>query len=112
MKKLEIVIRPEKFEDLKMVLKDYDIKGMMVSNVMGHGNQMGYQQQYRRNVYSVNLVNKLKVEVVVKDEIVDQILKSISDELSTGQVGDGKVFVYEVINAMRIRTGEQGEDAL
>ena len=112
MKKLEIVIRPEKFESLKSILKKHEISGMMVSNVMGHGKQIGYQQQYRGNVYSVNLVNKLKVEIVVKDEVVDLILKSIADELPTGQVGDGKVFVYDVINAMRIRTGEKGEEAL
>lgn len=112
MKKLEIIIRPEKLDDLKMILHDLDATGMMISNVMGHGNQMGYQQQYKSNISAINLVNKLKVEAVVKDEIVSTALIMISDSLSTGNVGDGKVFVYNVEEAMRIRTGEMGEDAL
>lgn len=112
MKKLEIIIRPEKLETLKDILKELEIAGMMVSNVMGHGNQLGYTQQYRGTKYSVNLVSKLKVEVVVKDEKVKAILTSVNEKLSTGNVGDGKVFVYAVEDAMRIRTGETGEDAL
>lgn len=112
MKKLEIIIRPEKLEDLKVICKDLDISGMMVSNVMGHGNQLGYTQQYRGTKYSVNLVAKLKVEIVVKDEKVDEILSLVKEKLSTGHVGDGKVFVYSVETAMRIRTGETGDDAL
>lgn len=112
MKKVEIIIRPEKFEDLKLIFKDFDISGMMVSNVMGHGNQMGFTQQYRGTKFTVNLVSKLKVEVVVKDAIVSDLLSVISKKLSTGTVGDGKVFVYTVEDAMRIRTGETGEAAL
>lgn len=112
MKKLEIIIRPEKLETLKDILKELEITGMMVSNVMGHGNQLGYTQQYRGTKYAVNLVSKLKVEVVVKDEKVKAILTAINEKLSTGYVGDGKVFVYAVEDAMRIRTGETGEDAL
>lgn len=112
MKKLEIIIRPEKLDDLKVILNDLDITGMMVSNVMGHGNQMGYTQQYRGTKYSVNLVSKLKVEVVVKDDKVKEVFTAVKEKLSTGHVGDGKIFVYAVENAMRIRTGETGEDAL
>lgn len=112
MKKLEIIIRPEKLEDLKVILKDLEISGMMVSNVMGHGNQLGYTQQYRGTKYSVNLVSKLKVEAVVKDQQVKTVLTLVKEKLSTGNVGDGKVFVYDVEDAMRIRTGETGEEAL
>lgn len=112
MKKLEIIIRPEKLDVLKDILKEAEISGMMVSNVMGHGNQMGYTQQYRGTKYSVNLVSKLKVETIVKDSKVSDVLLLIKKGLSTGQVGDGKVFVYNVENAMRIRTGETGEEAL
>lgn len=112
MKKLEIIIRPEKLETLKLILNELEITGMMVSNVMGHGNQMGYTQQYRGTKYSVNLVSKLKVETIVKDNQVEAILKIAKEKLSTGQVGDGKIFIYHVENVMRIRTGETGEDAL
>lgn len=112
MKKIEIIIRPEKFETLKEILKELEITGMMVSNVMGHGNQLGYTQQYRGTKYSVNLVSKLKIETVVKDEQVDMLLRMAKTKLSTGCVGDGKIFIYSVENAMRIRTGETGEDAL
>ena len=110
MKKLEIIIRPEKLEILKDILTDCGITGTMVSNIMGFGNQMGYTQQYRGN--SVNLVSKLRIETVVKDEVVDQMIKEITTKLSSGNVGDGKVFVYPVEQAVRIRTGETGENAL
>ena len=112
MKKLEIIIRPEKFEDLKKILVDMKVSGMNISNVMGYGNQMGYVEQYRGVVYNVNLVPKMKVEVIIRDAKVDTILARIADVLPTGNVGDGKVFVYECLDAMRIRTGAKGEDAL
>ena len=112
MKKLEIIIRPEKFEDLKKILVDMKVSGMNISNVMGYGNQMGYVEQYRGVVYNVNLVPKMKVEVIVRDAKVDTILARIADVLQTGNVGDGKVFVYECLDAMSIRTGAKGEDAL
>ncbi len=112
MKKLEIIIRPEKLEVLKEILTDCGITGMMVSNIMGFGNQMGYTQQYRGTKYSVNLVSKLRVETVVKEEAVETIIKEVSEKLSSGNVGDGKVFVYPVDEAVRIRTGERGEGAL
>lgn len=112
MKKIEIIIRPEKLEDLKELLNESNITGMMISNVMGHGNQLGHTQQYRGTKYSVNLVSKLKVEIVVKDDVVEELLPKMSKKLSTGHVGDGKVFIYNVENAMRIRTGETGEEAL
>ena len=108
MKKLEIIIRPEKLEDLKDILTVSGVTGMMISNIMGFGNQMGYTHQYRGVTYSVNLVSKLRVETVVKDEIVDKV----TETLSSGNVGDGKIFIYPVEEAIRIRTGEKGENAL
>ena len=112
MKKLEILIRPEKLEILKDILTDCGITGMMVSNIMGFGNQMGYTQQYRGTKYSVNLVSKLRIETVVKDEIVQEIVDKVTETLSSGNVGDGKIFIYPVEEAIRIRTGEKGENAL
>ena len=109
MKKLEIIIRPEKLEDLKDILT---VSGMMISNIMGFGNQMGYTHQYRGVTYSVNLVSKLRVETVVKDEIVQEIVDKVTETVSSGNVGDGKIFIYPVEEAIRIRTGEKGENAL
>ena len=112
MKKLEIIIRPEKLEDLKDILTVSGVTGMMISNIMGFGNQMGYTRQYRGVTYSVNLVSKLRVETVVKDEIVQEIIDKVTKTLSSGNVGDGKIFIYPVEEAIRIRTGEKGENAL
>ena len=112
MKKLEIIIRPDKLEDLKDILTVSGVTGMMISNIMGFGNQMGYTRQYRGVTYSVNLVSKLRVETVVKDEIVQEIIDKVTKTLSSGNVGDGKIFVYPVEEAIRIRTGETGENAL
>ena len=112
MKKLEIIIRPEKLEDLKDILTVSGVTGMMISNIMGFGNQMGYTRQYRGVTYSVNLVSKLRVETVVKDEIVQEIVDKVTETLSSGNVGDGKIFIYPVEEAIRIRTGETGENAL
>lgn len=112
MKKLEIIIRPEKLEDLKDILTVSGVTGMMISNIMGFGNQMGYTHQYRSVTYSVNLVSKLRVETVVKDEIVQEIVDKVTETLSSGNVGDGKIFIYPVEEAIRIRTGEKGENAL
>ena len=112
MKKLEIIIRPEKLEDLKDILTVSGVTGMMISNIMGFRNQMGYTHQYRGVTYSVNLVSKLRVETVVKDEIVQEIVDKVTETLSSGNVGDGKIFIYSVEEAIRIRTGEKGENAL
>ena len=112
MKKLEIIIRPEKLEDLKDILTVSGVTGMMISNIMGFGNQMGYTHQYRGVTYSVNLVSKLRVETVVKDEIVQEIIDNLTKTLSIGYVGDGKFFVYAVEEGLRIITVETGENAL
>ena len=112
MKKLEIIIRPEKLENLKAILEGCKVNGIMISNVMGYGNQKGYTQMYRGTEYAVNLLPKVKVETVVSEEIANHIIEKVVQKITTGTYGDGKIFVYDVVDAVRIRTGEHGEDAL
>lgn len=112
MKKLEIVIRPEKLESLKKILEGCKANGIMISNVMGYGNQKGYTQMYRGTTYVVNLLPKVKVETVVPEETADAIIEQVVKEINTGTYGDGKIFVYDVQDVIRIRTGEHGEQAL
>lgn len=99
-------------DTLKEILTDREVTGMMISNIMGYGNQKGYTKQYRGTKYTVNLVSKVRVECIVAQELVEPLLKSIHETLSTGNVGDGKVFVYPVEDILRIRTGERKEQAL
>lgn len=112
MKKLEIVIKPEKLEDLKGILDGCKATGVMITNIMGYGNQRGFKQVYRGTEYNVNLLPKVKVETVVTSEIAEALVKRIQKEINTGSYGDGKIFIYEVEDAVRIRTGERGEGAL
>jgi nitrogen regulatory protein P-II 1 len=112
MKKLEMIIRPEKLEDLKEMLDKMGIKGMTVSTVMGCGHQRGIREMYRGAELSINLLHKVKVETVVVDDIVDTIIKKVRETVSTGNVGDGKIFIYNVEEAIRIRTGETGNEVL
>lgn len=112
MKKLEIIIKPEKLEDLKTILEGCKANGIMISNVMGYGNQKGYKQMYRGTEYTVNLLPKVKVETVVAEETSEAIIEKVVKEITTGNYGDGKIFIYDVQDAVRIRTGERGEKAL
>ena len=112
MKKLEIIIKPERLEVLKEILSAEGVSGIMVTNIMGYGNQKGRTQSYRGVEYGVNMLPKLRVETVVPDEKVAQLMQLIQKNLSTGSIGDGKIFVYHVEDAMRIRTGEMGEAAI
>ncbi|MDR1771042.1 MAG: P-II family nitrogen regulator [Hungatella sp.] len=112
MKKLEIIIRPEKLECLKAVLEGCNVNGIMISNVMGYGNQKGYTQMYRGTSYNVNLLPKVKVETIVPQELADSTIDAVVEEINTGNYGDGKIFVYDVQDAVRIRTGEHGREAL
>lgn len=112
MKKLEIIIKPEKLEALKQILSECNVSGLMVSNIMGYGNQRGYTQMYRGTEFTVNLLPKIKVETVVADERVNVIVDKIISIVASGQPGDGKIFVYSVEDAIRIRTGEKGSTAL
>jgi len=112
MKKLEIIIKPEKLEDLKGVLDTEKVNGLNIVNSMGYGNQKGIIKNYRGAEYSVNLLPKIKVETVVADEVAPKLIDKIVDEINTGHFGDGKIFVYDVEDAIRIRTGEHGTKAL
>lgn len=112
MKKLEIVIKPEKLEDLKSILDESKANGIMITNIMGYGNQKGYKQVYRGTEFNVNLLPKVKVETVIDDDVAEQIVKKVVANINTGNYGDGKIFIYDVEDAVRIRTGERGEDAL
>lgn len=112
MKKIEVIIKPEKLEELKSTLEASGVTGLMVTNIMGYGNQKGYTQIYRGVKYSVNLLPKLKVETVVSDEKCDDLIKKIQLSVSTNSIGDGKIFVYNVEDAVRIRTGEHGNEAI
>ena len=112
MKKLELIIRPEKLEDVKEVLDKAGVYGMTVSMVSGCGHQKGRKEIYRGTEYNINLLPKLKMELVVKDDIVDILVQKVIRTVKTGEVGDGKIFVYPVEDAVRIRTGECGENAI
>ena len=112
MKKLEIIIQPEKLEALKAILDASNVSGIMISNIMGYGTQKGYTQMYRGTKYTVNLLPKVKVETVVTEDIVESIISKVTEQITTGNYGDGKIFVYDVEDAVRIRTGERGDEAL
>ena len=112
MKKVEVIIRPEKLDDMKEILDECSTTGAMVSNIMGYGNQKGYRQMYRGAEIVAKMLPKVKVETVVEDDKVPKIVDFVVKNLSTGNYGDGKIFVYDVEDAVRIRTGEHGEQAL
>ena len=112
MKKLEIIIKPEKLEDLKALLDSEEVNGLNIVNSMGYGNQKGIIKNYRGAAYAVNLLPKIKVETVVTDEVAPKLIDKIVEQINTGHIGDGKIFMYEVEDAIRIRTGEHGVDAL
>ncbi|RNC28762.1 MAG: Nitrogen regulatory protein P-II 1 [Candidatus Dichloromethanomonas elyunquensis] len=112
MKKIECIVRPAKLEEVKEALGKYGIKGMTVTNVIGCGLQQGKTEFYRGNTYTINLLPKVKIEIVVPDESVDKVIEIIVSTARTGEIGDGKIFVYDMLNAVRIRTGESGESAV
>lgn len=110
--KIDIITRPSKFEELKQALNDIGITGMTVSQVLGCGMQKGVTEYYRGIPMEVNLLPKVKVEIVVCEVPVEKVIETAKKVLNTGNVGDGKIFVYDVQNVIRIRTGEEGKDAL
>lgn len=112
MKKIECIIRTNKLEDVKEALGRYGINGMTITNVLGCGLQMGKTEFYRGSEYAINLLPKVKFEVVVADANVQDVVKIIQKEAVTGKIGDGKIFIYNVEDAIRIRTGETGENAI
>lgn len=112
MKKIECIIRPQKFEDVKEALGKIGVRGMTVTNVVGCGTQKGKTEVYRGSSYVIDLIQKIKIEVIVHEQFVEQIIATITENSRTGKVGDGKIFVSPVDNAIRIRTGEQGDEAI
>lgn len=112
MKKIEAIIRPEKLEAVRAALETVGYAGLMITEIEGHGKQKGITQQWRGKQYKVELLPKVKIEIVAHDKDVDKIMESIAKAASTSKLGDGKIFVYPVENAMRIRTGEKGDSAI
>ena len=106
MKKLEIIIKPEKLESLKNILDDCEASGLMITNIMGYGNQKGYTRMYRGTTYNVNLLPKVKVETVVADEAAEKIVDRVVKEISTGNYGDGKIFILPVEKAITVSSGK------
>ena len=112
MKKIEAIIRPEKLDEVRKALESAGYPGITITQVEGHGKQKGVTQQWRGEVYKVDLLSKTKVEIVVSDRDQEKIVASIQKVAGTGNVGDGKIFISSVDDVVRIRTGEKGEKAL
>ena len=112
MKRIEVVIKPFKLEDVKDALADMGITGMTVSDVKGYGRQQGHSELYRGAEYVVDFIAKTKIDLVVNDEQVDAVTKTIVEAAKTGKIGDGKIFVSSVDEVIRIRTGETGNEAV
>jgi nitrogen regulatory protein P-II 1 len=112
MKKIEAVVRPDSIDQVLDALQGAGYPGIMVTEIEGHGRQRGVTQQWRGQEYKVDLLPKVKLEVIVTDKEADEIIKTISRVAKTGQIGDGKIFVTDIAEAIRIRTGERGDSAL
>jgi nitrogen regulatory protein PII len=110
--KVEALIRPQKLDDVKTALNDIGVKGMTVTEVRGSGKQKGFTQHYRGAEYTVNLIQKVKIEVVVTDNEAKVVADAIVKAAQTGEIGDGKIFLIPVGEAIRIRTGEEGDVAV
>jgi nitrogen regulatory protein P-II 1 len=112
MKKIEAIIQPFKLEPVKEALKGIGIDGMTISEVRGHGRQKGHKEVYRGQEYNVDLLPKMKIELVVSDARLEEVLRTLTAAARTGKIGDGKVFVFDVAEAIRIRNDDRGEAAL
>ena len=112
MKKIEAIVRPAKVGDVFVALAEVGHPGVMVSEIEGHGRQKGIDQQFRGKSYKVDFVTKCRIQLIVNDNEVEKIIDAIRRAARTGEVGDGKIFIYPVDDAVRIRTGERGEAAL
>ncbi|NCC80974.1 MAG: P-II family nitrogen regulator [Clostridia bacterium] len=112
MKKIEAVIRPSRLEGVKTALSDFGISGITITQVVGCGLQKGQTEFYRGNPIHINLLPKIKLEIVVKAEQAEDVIKIIIENAKTGKVGDGKIFIQDISGAIRIRTGEKDRDAL
>jgi nitrogen regulatory protein P-II 1 len=112
MKKIEAVIKPFKMDDVREALSEVGVNGMTVTEVKGFGRQKGHTELYRGAEYQVDFLPKVKIELVIADEQVDLAIEAIMKTAQTGKIGDGKIFVYDVERVIRIRTGEENEDAV
>lgn len=112
MKKVEAVIRPFKLDEVKEALLEEGIKGLTISEVRGYGRQKGHKETYRGSEYQIEFVPKIKIEIVVDDTLVEKAVDAILRTAKTGQVGDGKIFISDIQDAIRIRTDESGPEAL
>jgi nitrogen regulatory protein P-II 1 len=112
MKKIEAIIRPFRLDDVREALSEIGVKGMTLTEVKGYGRQKGHTELYRGSEYQIDFLPKVKIEVIVSDKQTDKVVETILKAAKTGQVGDGKIFIYDVEDAIRVRTGESGESAL
>ena len=112
MKKVEAIIKPFKLDEVKGALNEIGIQGITISEVKGYGRQKGHTELYRGAEYMIDFIPKIKLEIIVSDNLLPQVIESIEKSAKTGRIGDGKIFVMPVETVIRIRTGETGEDAL
>jgi nitrogen regulatory protein P-II 1 len=112
MKKVEAIIQPHKLDDVKEALKNIGVDGITVTEVRGHGRQKGHREVYRGMEYEVDFLPKMKIETIIPDTRLDEVSQVICSAARTGKIGDGKIFIYEVLEAIRIRNGDTGEAAL
>jgi nitrogen regulatory protein P-II 1 len=112
MKKIEAIVQPFKLEEVKEALKNIGIDGMTITEVRGHGRQKGHKEVYRGQEYNVDLLPKVKFELVVPATRLEEVLETITSAARSGRIGDGKIFVYDVAEAIRIRNGDRGEAAV
>jgi nitrogen regulatory protein P-II 1 len=112
MKKIEAIIQPHKLDDVRDALKNIGIDGLTITEVRGHGRQKGHKEVYRGMEYEVDLLPKIKIETVVTDDRADEVTRSIGTAARSGKIGDGKIFVYEVLEAIRIRNDDRGDIVL
>jgi nitrogen regulatory protein P-II 1 len=112
MKKIEAIVQPFKLEEVKEALKNIGIDGMTISEVRGHGRQKGHKEVYRGQEYNVDLLPKVRFDLVVPDNRLDEVVEALTNAARTGKIGDGKIFVYDVADAIRIRNGDRGDAAV
>ena len=112
LKKIEAIIKPFKLDDVKEALNEIGVQGMTTSEVKGYGRQKGHKEIYRGAEYVVDFIPKTRIEIVVDSELADQVVETIIQASNTGKIGDGKIFVLPVEEAVRVRTGERGKDAI
>ena len=112
MKKIEAIIQPFKLDEVKEALKGIGIDGMTISEVRGHGRQKGHKEVYRGQEYNVDLLPKVKFEMIIQDSRLEEVIDTVTNAARTGKIGDGKIFVYDVAEAIRIRNGDRGDSAV